>query len=220
MKAIILSAGKGTRMAHLTVETPKPLLHFQGESLLENKLKNISDLVSEIIIVVGYFGEKIKKEFGDSYNGKPIRYFEQTTLLGTADALWTAREYLQSTPTENFMVLMADDIYSRTDLEKLSKTAQNEWAMLCYDSDRLPATAKFIVDESMHLLDIVADPEGKINYNYIYTGACVLTKEIFETEMTKIDNGEFGLPQTIQKCAEKIDIKIILTKDWKRISTP
>jgi len=54
MKAIILAAGRGTRMKPLTDTTPKPLISIAGKPILEHNLEHIYESVDEIIIVIKY----------------------------------------------------------------------------------------------------------------------------------------------------------------------
>lgn len=77
MTALILAAGMGKRMFPLTKDIPKALIQIhKGKSLLENildKLVAIKDL-NEIVIVLGYKGEKIIDKLGNKFQGIPINY--------------------------------------------------------------------------------------------------------------------------------------------------
>ena len=65
MKAVILAAGKGTRMKELTNELPKPMLRVQGKPILEHIVNGIvSAGVREIFIVTGFRAEVIEDYFG------------------------------------------------------------------------------------------------------------------------------------------------------------
>ena len=201
-------------MATLTNETPKPLLKFEDQTLLEQKLSILPPEITEVIIVVGYLKEKIISEIGDLFRGIPIRYVVQDQALGTAHALWCCREFLH----EKFIVLMGDDIYDQSDIHEISRA--KEWAVLVYASDEKINAGKFLIDENKNLIDIVEDYNGSIPYNYIYTGVCVLDPEIFSVEMTKQSNGEYGLPQTFIKLAHEKKIQTFFTKNWRRITAP
>ena len=66
MKAVILAAGKGTRMRELTNELPKPMLPVQGQPILEHILRGlIAAGVHEVFIVTGWKAEAIESYFGD-----------------------------------------------------------------------------------------------------------------------------------------------------------
>lgn len=113
MQAVILAAGVGIRMRPLTETVPKPLLKVAGKPLIEYTLAALPNEIDEVIIVIGYLGEQIIKHFGESFDGKKIRYVKQKNLEGTARALFEAREFI----TDRFLVLMSDDIYSKNDIE-------------------------------------------------------------------------------------------------------
>jgi NDP-sugar pyrophosphorylase family protein len=59
MKAIILAAGKGTRLRPITNTVPKPLVKIYGKSIIEYNLESIYKHVTEIIIIVQYREEDI-----------------------------------------------------------------------------------------------------------------------------------------------------------------
>ena len=66
MKAVILAAGKGTRMGTLTEELPKPMLPVQGIPILEHIITGIAAQgVSEFCVIVGWKAEVIQKHFGN-----------------------------------------------------------------------------------------------------------------------------------------------------------
>ncbi|HMO78962.1 MAG TPA: sugar phosphate nucleotidyltransferase [Candidatus Paceibacterota bacterium] len=222
MKAIILAGGRGKRMGKLTITKPKPLLKYKKDTLIKQKLECVYDLVDEIIIVIGYLGKMIVDNVGTEYKKTPIKYFNQKKLLGTADSLWSTKKYISKNKNEKILILMADDIYSKKDIKKLiefSKKNKNDWAMLAYKSPTIKSSAKFIVDKKNNFKEIKNDLEGKVKYNYEYTGCCIISPKIFDGKKVKISNGEYGLPQTIANFSKKINIKIFLTKDWKKITS-
>ncbi len=78
MQAVILAAGRGTRMGALTEHTPKPMLLVNGRPVLEYIFDSLPEEIDEVIIVVGYLGSVIQKHFGGFYKGKKILYVEQS----------------------------------------------------------------------------------------------------------------------------------------------
>ena len=70
MKALVLAAGRGSRLPEETVETNKCMLTFRGKPLVQYSLENaIRAGVSEIIIVVGYRAEDVINAFGIDFEG-------------------------------------------------------------------------------------------------------------------------------------------------------
>src|SRR3989338_8245127 len=117
MQAVILAAGKSTRTYPLTITRPKPLLKVANKTLLEHNLDSLNDLVSEVIIIVGYKKKMIMDYIGQKYKNLNIRYVEQKEQLGTANAISVVQPYIKN----KFLLLMGDDIYSRKDIGKCSK---------------------------------------------------------------------------------------------------
>lgn len=216
MKIVILAAGKGVRMNELTKNTPKPLLLYKGKTLLDHKLETLPHSITEIIFVIGYLGEKIKEHFKNSYNSIPVRYIEQKEMKGTAHALYQCKDFLN----EPFIVLMGDDLYAPEDIEKLMQVKNSNWAVLTYLDKPGIRAGKIVKDEKGGLKEIYEDFDGSSPYNLVYTGACLLTPDIFTKEMTQLSNGEFGLPQTITKFIGEKNIIVLETNTWIRITTP
>lgn len=216
MKTVILAAGKGTRMGELTKDTPKPLLAYKGKSLLHHKLEKLPSSTTEVIIVIGYMGDKIKEALGDAWNGIPITYIEQKEALGTAHALYQCKDRLE---TEDFLVLMGDDLYAKEDLDALSADPA-EWTVLAYQSDKPEKAGKCIIKDDGHLDEIYEDFDGSHPCSLIYTGVCHLTPELFSIDMVVLPNGEYGLPQTLSKFSKDKNIRVVETRDWKRMTAP
>jgi dTDP-glucose pyrophosphorylase len=100
MKAVILAAGKGTRMKELTNEVPKPMLKVQGKPILEHILQGICATgIREIFIVTGFRAEVIESHFGDGskWNAR-ITYGRQLVQDGTGKAPELAKESTGSSP--------------------------------------------------------------------------------------------------------------------------
>jgi dTDP-glucose pyrophosphorylase len=100
MKAVILAAGKGTRMKELTNEVPKPMLKVEGKPILEHIIGGIlSAGVREIFIVTGYRAETIESYFGNGAKwGAKISYGRQMVQDGTGKAPEVAKEFIGVSP--------------------------------------------------------------------------------------------------------------------------
>ncbi|WP_040547153.1 nucleotidyltransferase family protein [Pedosphaera parvula] len=100
MKAIILAAGKGTRMRELTNELPKPMLKVHGKPILEHILEGIAAAgVHEVFIVTGFKAEVIESYFGTGEKWKlKIAYGRQLVQDGTGKAPELAQDFIGSSP--------------------------------------------------------------------------------------------------------------------------
>jgi dTDP-glucose pyrophosphorylase len=100
MKAVILAAGKGTRMRDLTTDVPKPMLKVHDKPILEHILEGLlSAGVREIFIVTGYRAEVIENYFQDGSRwGIRIAFGRQAVQNGTGKAPELAREFIGDSP--------------------------------------------------------------------------------------------------------------------------
>lgn len=107
MKAVILAAGKGTRMGELTTAVPKPMLRVQSKPILEHILDGIRQAgVRDFFIVTGFRAEVIEEYFGDGskWNVR-IQYGRQVTQDGTGKAPELAKEFAG---TDDFILTYGD----------------------------------------------------------------------------------------------------------------
>jgi dTDP-glucose pyrophosphorylase len=100
LKAVILAAGKGTRMRELTNELPKPMLKVQGKPILEHILSGIVGAgIRDVFIVTGFRADVIESYFGDGSKWKArIIYGRQMVQDGTGKAPEVAREFVGVSP--------------------------------------------------------------------------------------------------------------------------
>lgn len=108
MKAVILCAGMGTRLGHLTKTIPKPMLPLNGKPLLTYTIHYLKKFdICEIAINVHFFPEQIVDYFKDGHSyGANLHYSHEGKLLGTAGALAKLSPWLGG--EEEFLVLYGD----------------------------------------------------------------------------------------------------------------
>ena len=117
MKAVIMAGGRGTRIASLAGDIPKPMVEIEGIPVLEREIYCLRDQgFTEIVLTVSHRKEVIIDYFGDGSivskaTGKPfgvnIEYFIEETPLGNAGALFQMKDKL----TEDFLLLNADALF-------------------------------------------------------------------------------------------------------------
>lgn len=107
MKVVMMAGGRGTRIAELFPNIPKPLIPVDGMPILEREIRSLaSQGFNDLILTVGYLADKIIAYFGDgSQLGVKIDYFVEETPLGNAGALFQLREKIGDEP---FFLLNAD----------------------------------------------------------------------------------------------------------------
>ena len=107
MKVVIMAGGKGTRIASVKSDVPKPMIPICGKPILEWQIENLKACgLADITLVIGYLGHVIKEYFGDGGKfGVKISYFVEDSPLGTAGALFKMPEL-----NEDFLLLCGDVI--------------------------------------------------------------------------------------------------------------
>ncbi len=200
MDAIILTAGKGSRLQPVTNYLPKPMIDFWGMPFIEYTIRNLSetDEIDKIYLVVNYKKELIVDHFGSEYNGTPIEYLVQNSSTGgTADAISYAKDSIK----DDFIVILGDVYLSNDHLKQL---INNKGTVL---------SATKIGDPQNHKI-IEHDREGNLitfsnNGNWADLGFWRLTPDIFkfiEKTRPEFDRAEeVKMLPVIEKCKKKLN---------------
>lgn len=108
MKAVILAAGKGTRLKPMTDSLPKVMIPVGCKPVLEYHIENLVHAgITEIFVNLHYLPDVIKKHFGDGSRwGAHIDYSYEPAILGTAGAI---RELKQRLSADPFLVVYGDN---------------------------------------------------------------------------------------------------------------
>lgn len=167
MKAVILAAGMGTRLNPLTNNRPKCLVEVNGESILRNALKILSNQnIEETAIVVGYAKEQITDEIGSSFNSMKISYIENKIFDKTNNmySLWLAREYL-----ERGCILIEGDVFFEEEiLARLikSESSKSYWLADKFSKDMNGCMLKTKSDGSIEDIKIIRQKLTDVKHNF------------------------------------------------------
>ena len=117
MKTVIMAGGKGTRIASVNAEVPKPMIPILGKPILEYQLECLRDQgYTDVVLVIGHLGHVVQNYFGDGSGISPatgmpfgvnIEYVVETEPLGTAGALYLLKDRLN----DDFLLLCGDVIF-------------------------------------------------------------------------------------------------------------
>ncbi len=208
--AVILAAGKGTRMGSLVSEVPKPMLPVNGRPFLDYVLNETGKAgIRRVMIVVGYRKEKIMERYGNWWNGIEIEYAVQEELLGTGHALMQAEGF-----ADRFLVLMGDNMYYSSDISKMGRNTIG--AM----ESNSPQNFGVLVHENGILRGIVEKPKNPPG-NLINIGIYGLTSEIFSHLNTGLsERGEIELTDAITSLASEVEIRLVKFSGWHDIGSP
>ena len=101
MKALLLAAGRGTRLGSLTANQPKPMIPIGGVPMIERIMEAIAAWtpIRDFVLITGYKADVLHDYLGDGSNwGWQIEYVPQETPRGVGDAVHTARVALADAP--------------------------------------------------------------------------------------------------------------------------
>lgn len=145
MKVVIMAGGKGTRIASVKSDVPKPMIPICGKPILEWQIENLKACgLTDITLVIGYLGHVIKEYFGDGEKfGVRISYFVEDSPLGTAGALFKMPEL-----TDDFLLLCGDVILD-VDFNRFIEFHQKNqaWASLMAHPNGHPYDSSLLVTE-------------------------------------------------------------------------
>lgn len=147
MKTVIMAGGKGTRIASVANDVPKPMIRIDGKPILEHQINNLKACgLTDIILVIGHLGEKIKEYFGNGEKfGIHIEYFIEDHPLGTAGALFKMPQL-----TEDFLLLCGDVILD-VDFNRFIAFHKEHkaWASLISHPNGHPYDSSLLVTETL-----------------------------------------------------------------------
>jgi len=132
MKAIILSAGQGSRLGHLVDHRPKCLIEFNGRSLLDRQLDTLEACgVHEAVVVTGFHDELVNEAIGRRSGGPEVRtvFNPFYKVADNTGSLFMAREEIAG----DCLVWNGDTLVSRALMERV---VGNQQAGICVTIDR------------------------------------------------------------------------------------
>ncbi|HVY69423.1 MAG TPA: nucleotidyltransferase family protein [Verrucomicrobiae bacterium] len=214
MKAVILAAGKGTRMKDLTNELPKPMLRVHGKPILEHIVLGLKDAgIREFCIITGWHAEVIEGYFGDGGKwGIKLQYARQVVQDGTGKAPELARDFVGK---DDFLltygdILVKPETYQRM-IARFGEAAFSGLLTVTVGEDVKKGGINFF-DESFCLKRLVEKPsdqqldqlraEGLLKSGqpvYYNAGVYIFRPIVFEftARLQKSPRGEYELTDAI-----------------------
>ncbi|MFC6733941.1 UTP--glucose-1-phosphate uridylyltransferase AglF [Haladaptatus sp. DYSN1] len=199
MQAVVLAAGKGTRLRPLTEDKPKGMVEVDGKPILTHCLEQLVELdAEEFVIVVGYLKEKIISHYGDEFQGVPITYSHQREQKGLAHALLTVEEHID----DDFMLILGDNIF-QANLGDVVKRQSEDRADAAFLVEEVPyeEASRYgvcVTNPYGEITDVVEKPEEPPS-NLVMTGFYTFTPAIFHAcKLVQPSNrGEFEISEAI-----------------------
>lgn len=201
MNAVILAAGRGTRMGTLTDHTPKPLLPVRGRPILEHILAGLSRAgIDRAMIITGYLGDQIEARLGERACGIGLEYRRQDDPTGTASALLLARDWIDA---DSFFLSWGDilvDPGAYAALRRDFERRRCDGLLAVNEVDDPWRGAAVYVDREMHISRLVEKPpRGTSATRWNNAGISVLTPLVLEfaARLQPSERGEYELPQAL-----------------------
>ncbi len=212
MNAVVLAAGLGKRMKSLTKDRPKALIELNGKPLLEHVLLSLEKAgVKEVVVVIGFKSQAIKKRFANRFGAMKLSYVVQRIQMGTAHALLQSEKKAKA--WRRFLVGSADVIVLPS-LWKSLAAKKGFDAVVALREEKRPEMFGVALVSGKKLMQIVEKPRKKIESNLVNAGAYLFSGKIFPAlRATKVSSrGEFELTDSINALAAKDRAGFVLYK--------
>ncbi len=196
MDAVILCAGKGTRLMPLTENRPKPMIPIAGRPILEHIINKIEDFVDNIYLIVKYKKETIVNHFK---NHSKITFIEQKEIDGTGYAVLMAKDYIN----DDFLVINGDIIFD----DDLKDIVNYKNAVALTEVDNPENFGVVVLDDENNIIELQEKPKNPKS-NLINAGIYKFEKNIFDIleNLKPSDRGEVELTDAIKELINKKNI--------------
>ena len=225
LKAIILSAGEGSRMRPLTLTKPKTMLPVAGKPIIQYNIESLRDNgITDILLIVRYKEEIVRNYFGDGSDfGVNISYKTQKDFLGTANAISYGEDFIDdSIIVLNGDIILDDEIIHEI-IKKYNYLTPDTLMLLTEVED--PSAFGVVEIENGNIKNIVEKPKREeAPSNLVNAGIYIFNKDIFdkirETEIS--ERGEYEITDSVSLQIE--DNKKVIghktSKDWIDVGRP
>lgn len=208
-KAVIMAAGKGTRMLPLTEKIPKHLIEINGKPFLSYLLNSLEKAGYKEFAIIANHKIELMKAFIEDL-GLYAQVIDQGGSEGTAYAVKKAKDFAGN---DQFIVLGGDNLWSVSDLIAIQKNDEFNY-IAGYEVEN-PSKYGVLVEEDGRLLRIHEKPKEFVG-NLINSGLYKFTPEIFNA-IEKIDispRGEYELVDAITLLAKEDKVKVLKLNDF------
>lgn len=218
MKAIILAAGKSSRLYPLTLEKPKCLLELEpGKTIIEHQIKIINQCgINKIIVVVGYQKEKIKDVLKDTVYYREFLDFARYNNLHT---LYSIKNDLN----EDTLILFSDVLFGKKLLKKCLDS-DKDFCLLIHNKNILLETMRIQIKDNciVNIGSHIPIEEGDGNFigvaKFSRKGINILVTEMKKMiSNTKHHNDYYTLPLINIAKKHKVGYELVEDEPWIEI---
>jgi dTDP-glucose pyrophosphorylase len=223
-KAVLLAAGRGTRMRDLTNDLPKPMIEVRGKPILQHIVEGLRDSgISEVLIIVGYRADVVRGFFGDGAPfGLSVSYVTQTVQDGTGRVVELAREFVGGDP---FIVSYGDILIEPRNYQRLVAIDSAEAIVSVKKNEDVSKGGAVFVNERFELIDLREKPQpGEPTSPWYNAGVYTFRPSIFQftARLQKSPRGEYELTDAVRGLAESgCRVQVFeLSGEWADVRDP
>ncbi len=224
-KAVLLAAGRGTRMRELTDELPKPMLVVQGRPILQHIIAGLRLAgVREVLLIVGWRKEVVQEFFADGAKfDVRVQYATQVVQDGTGKVVELAREFCGEEP---FVLSYGDILVDPANYDRLVAPAADVEAIISVKrNEDVSKGGAVFVNENFEMTDLREKPlPGEPTSPWYNAGIYMFRRSIFDfiARLERSPRGEFELTDAIRNLAQsgrKVQA-LELSGDWADVRDP
>jgi len=224
-KAVLLAAGRGTRMRELTADLPKPMIEVRGKPVLQHIVEGLRDAgVRQLLVIVGYRADAVQNFFGDGsrYNIE-IQYTTQAVQDGTGRVVDLARNFAGDSP---FVLSYGDILVDPANYKRLLNLPQDVEAIISVTrGEDVSKGGAVFLNEEMELVDLREKSKpGEPTSPWYNAGIYTFRPSIFEftAKLKPSPRGEYELTDAIRALAHSgKKVKALeLTGEWADVRDP
>ncbi len=224
-KAVLLAAGKGTRMRELTEDLPKPMIAVQGWPILQHIVEGLRAAgVTHFLIIVGYRADVVQDFFGDgSKFGISVSYETQVVQDGTGRVVELAKSFAGADP---FILSYGDILVDPVNYHRLVALDDAEALIsVKHNPGEVSKGGAVFVNERFEMTDLREKPQpGEPTSPWYNAGVYTFRPSIFEftARLEKSPRGEYELTDAIRNLAQsgKRVQALELSGDWADVRDP
>ncbi|MFC6963717.1 UTP--glucose-1-phosphate uridylyltransferase AglF [Halocatena marina] len=199
MDAVILAAGKGTRLRPLTDDKPKGMVEVDDKPILTHCFEQLAAIgVDAFVVVVGYRKQDIIDHYGDAFDGIPITYTHQREQNGLAHALLTVENQID----DDFVLMLGDNIF-QANLQDVVTQQQTTNADAVFLTEEVPYEQAnrygvCVTNGDNEITNVIEKPEEPPS-NTVMTGFYTFSPAIFHAcHLVQPSNrGEYEISEAI-----------------------
>ncbi len=217
MKAIIPVAGAGTRLRPLTYTQPKPLIPVAGKPIISFIIDQLTALgIQDFVFVIGYLGEKIKNYVEQHYPDLRKEFVTQERRLGSAHAIWTARDYFREAGE---VFIFFGDVIIDADFEAVMQSPQSVVGVMKVKDPRefgvIESNEEGWIDRVVEKPRIPKSDLAMVGFYKIREVPALLEALEFNIQNDIRSYGEFPLTDALMRMIEKgVKIRPLTVNNW------